>query len=136
MIGCRKGLFFVVFSFFIHAHIAFGQQVNWREEACVRNSLSEYIEAVKNREKVMGWRIQFFSTTDRRTMETTLKTLKQKYPGVPFTWIFKDPLYQVRAGAFLYKKDAAPLQHLLKKEFAGAFPIQDEIEVLELLYNH
>lgn len=102
----------------------------------MRNSLSEYIEAVKNREKVMGWRIQFFSTTDRRTMETTLKTLKQKYPGVPFTWIFKDPLYQVRAGAFLYKKDAAPLQHLLKKEFAGAFPIQDEIEVLELLYNH
>ena len=126
----------MILSFFLQLNGLFSQQVNWREESCVLNSLTNYKQTVKNRQKVMGWRVQFFSTTDRRTMEITLKALKQKYPEVPFTWVFKDPLYQIRAGAFLYKKDTAPLQHLLKKEFAGAFPIQDEVDMLQLLYNH
>lgn len=134
-----KYLFGVVAYFFLSFLFlseASAQQVSWNEEAAVRQTLKKYQDNLKQRQKVQGWRVQFFSTTDRRSMENTLRQLKARYPDLQFTWIYKEPLYQIRAGAFLYRKDAAPLQHILKKEFAGAFPVQDEIEILELLENN
>jgi hypothetical protein len=136
MIKYLSGVIAYLFLTFLHLPDVSGQQVTWNEEPAVRQTLKKYQDNLKQRQKVQGWRVQFFSTTDRRSMENTLRQLKTNYPDIRFTWVYKEPLYQIRAGAFLYRKDAAPLQHILKKEFAGAFPVQDEIEILELLENN
>jgi hypothetical protein len=136
MIKYLSGVIAYLFFTFLYLPGVSGQQVTWNEEPAVRQTLKKYQDNLKQRQKVQGWRVQFFSTTDRRSMENTLRQLKTNYPDIRFTWVYKEPLYQIRAGAFLYRKDAAPLQHILKKEFAGAFPVQDEIEILELLENN
>jgi hypothetical protein len=110
--------------------------IQWREEPVVEAAIQKYQSALKERTKINGWRVQFYSTTDRRNLDQTIKQLKSRYPGVSFTWVYVEPIYQIRAGAFQFRRDTAPLQHMLKKEFAGAFPVQDEIEVLELLDNY
>ncbi len=112
------------------------QRIIWKEESSVKKSLDEYKSILQQRTKVEGWRVQFYSTTDRRNMENTIKQLKNQYPDISFSWIYTEPFYQIRAGAFLYRKDTAPLQYLLKKEFAGAFPITDEIDIIDLLENN
>jgi hypothetical protein len=112
------------------------QRIIWNEEPNVKKTLDEYKSMLQQRTKIEGWRVQFYSTTDRRNMENTIKQLKRRFPGIKFTWIYTEPFYQIRAGAFLYRKDTLPLQNLLKKEFAGAFPITDEIDVLDLLENN
>jgi hypothetical protein len=131
--------FFIVVAFmmapFFNIDLS-AQRVIWKEEASVKKNLDEYKATLQQRRKVGGWRVQFYSTTDRRNMENTIKQLNKRFPDIKFTWIYTEPFYQIRAGAFLYRKDTAPLQHLLKKEFAGAFPIADEIDILDLLENN
>lgn len=112
------------------------QRIIWKEEPSVKKSLDEYKSILQQRSKVEGWRVQFYSTTDRRNMENTIRKLKNQYPDINFSWIYTEPFYQIRAGAFLYRKDTAPLQYLLKKEFAGAFPIADQIDIIDLLEHN
>lgn len=121
---------------FFNPVATYAQSILWVEEPAVKSHLSQYQDKLKKTTKVNGWRVQFYSTTDRRNMETTIRQLKNKYPGLKFSWVYVEPYYQIRAGAFLYRKDTASLQHLLKKDYAGAFPIQDEIDVLDLLENN
>ena len=86
--------------------------------------------------KLDGWRIQFYSTTDRRNMESTIRTLERKYPNVKFSWVYNSPYYQVRAGAFLSRKDLLRLQYALKRDYPGAFPVQDKIDIKELVETY
>jgi len=123
-------------SFFLLVGVASSQTVTVIEEPQVRKKLSEYENKSRSEKKIMGWRIQFYSTTDRRNMEQTIRRLKNKFPDIKFTWTYTEPFYQIKAGAFAYRKDSASLQHLLRKEFAGAFPVMEEIEKSELLENY
>ncbi len=111
------------------------QRVTFREEPAVKQMMDRFVNRNKTAIKVNGWRIQFYATTDRRNMENTIRKLKKQYPDVKFTWTFNDPYYQVRAGAYTTRQEAVPLQYALKREFPGAFPVTEEIEVKELLEN-
>jgi len=108
------------------------QSIVVNAERPVQNMRDRYIHNNSESKDFKGWRIQFYSTTDRRNMESTLRRLKSKYPGTTFTWVYDTPYYRLRAGAFRYRNDLLPLQHELKKEFPGAFPIEDQIESKEL----
>jgi hypothetical protein len=126
----------VFFCFCLFFGVASAQTVSFIEEPQVHTKLKEFEYNARSVKKIMGWRVQFYSTTDRRNMEQIIRKLKNKYPNIKFSWTYNEPFYQIKAGAFAYRKDTAPLQHLLRKEFAGAFPVQEEIETVELLENY
>lgn len=113
-----------------------GQSLRLVEEPAVQQLIDKYVLYNKSQKKIDGWRIQFFASTDRRTMESTLRRMKNAYPDVKFVWTFNEPFYHVKAGAFAQRVDAIPLQYVLKKEFPGAFPVREELDVLELLENN
>jgi hypothetical protein len=112
------------------------QSLRLVEEPAVQQLIDKYVQYNKSQKKIDGWRIQFFASTDRRTMESTLRRMKNAYPDVKFVWTFNEPFYHVKAGAYAQRVDAIPLQYVLKKEFPGAFPVREELEVLELLENN
>ncbi len=115
---------------------AYGQSLRLVEETAVQHLIDKYVQYNKSQKKIDGWRIQFFASTDRRTMESTLRRMKNAYPDIKFVWTFNEPFYHVKAGAYANRVDAIPLQYVLKKEFPGAFPVREELEVLELLENN
>lgn len=115
---------------------AYGQSLRLVEETAVQHLIDKYVQYNKSQKKIDGWRIQFFASTDRRTMESTLRRMKNAYPDIKFVWTFNEPFYHVKAGAYANRVDAIPLQYALKKEFPGAFPVREELEVLELLENN
>ncbi len=117
-------------------NMAQGQSVRLIEEPAVQQLIDKYVHNNKNQKKIEGWRIQFFASTDRRTMESTLKRMKNAYPEVKFVWTYNEPFYHVKAGAYAHRSDAIPLQYALKKEFPGAFPVREELDVAELLENN
>ena len=112
------------------------QAVNISAEKGIQEMRTMYLNQYLSESKRDGWRIQFYSTTDRRNMENTLRRLKNKYPNVKFSWVFNNPYYQVRAGAFLNRKESIPLQNELKKEFPGAFTVADQIDFSELTESY
>lgn len=115
---------------------AYGQSLRLVEETAVQQLIDKYVQYNKSQKKIDGWRIQFFASTDRRVMESTLRRMKNAYPDIKFVWTFNEPFYHVKAGAYANRVDAIPLQYVLKKEFPGAFPVREELEVLELLENN
>lgn len=130
-----KGVLFIGILVINLAEIQ-GQSLRFQEEPAVKQLVDRYIQSNKELKKIDGWRIQFFASTDRRTMEQTLRRMKQSYPDVKFVWTFNEPFYHVKAGAYAQRVDAIPLQYVLKKEFPGAFPVREELDVLELLENN
>jgi len=127
-------LFFVVLVSLISSDVT-SQTVAVNPERSIQQMRDKYINRNKADGEFNGWRIQFYSTTDRRNMENTLKRLKSAYPSVKFTWVYDTPYYRLRAGAFRYRSDLLPLQFELKKEFPGAFPIEDKIVPKKLSKN-
>jgi hypothetical protein len=127
----EKGLLIAVLS--ICWIVGSSQTARVVMETPVKRMFDRYVSTNGSIDKYDGWRIQFYSTTDRRNMENTIRRLKKQYPDVKFTWIYNEPFYQIRAGAFLRRSDALPLQFELKNEFPGAFPVADKIENIELL---
>lgn len=125
---CLIGLTFYTYS---HA-----QTVQMVLEPALQKMQDRYVRGHRTIEKKEGWRIQFYSSTDRRTMETTIRRMKSRYPDVKFTWIYTEPYYKARAGAFASRSEALPLLIDLKSEFPGAYPILDKIEKLELLESY
>jgi hypothetical protein len=121
---------------FFNSSAVQAQSLRLVEEPAVQHLIDKYVQYNKSQKKIDGWRIQFFASTDRRTMESTLRRMKNAYPDVKFVWTFNEPFYHVKAGAYAQRVDAIPLQYVLKKEFPGAFPVREELDVLELLENN
>lgn len=121
---------------FLNSSAVQAQSLRLVEEPAVQHLIDKYVQYNKSQKKIDGWRIQFFASTDRRTMESTLRRMKNAYPDVKFVWTFNEPFYHVKAGAYAQRVDAIPLQYVLKKEFPGAFPVREELDVLELLENN
>jgi hypothetical protein len=116
--------------------ILFSQQVELSAEKGVQDIKAYYQDYMNTKTEGTGWRIQFYSTTDRRNMESTIKRLRSNYPQIKFTWTYDNPFYRIRAGAFRYRQDAMPLLYEFKKEFPGAFPIEDKVDFRELIESY
>lgn len=107
------------------------QQVTVEYEPAIIELIEDLASYHKSKER-MGWRIQFYSTTDRRKMEQTIARLKKTHKNTTFSWTYNSPFYQLRAGTFAHKSDAKALLFALKREYPGAFLVQDKISVSDL----
>ncbi len=96
--------------------------------------MDKFVEQNKSQTSVKGWRIQILATNDRQRMETALRQFGNLYPSIPVDWLHAKPYYKVRAGAFATKRDALRTLYILKQDYPGAYPVQDnEIKPEELL---
>jgi hypothetical protein len=129
----KKNLFLLVFLFGAAITIN-AQSVTEKVDTRVGQLMERFINQNKSTTTVNGWRIQILATTDRQNMETSLRKFGNLYPSVPVDWLHTKPYYKVRAGAFATKRDALRTLYILKEDYPGAYPVQDnKIRPEELL---
>lgn len=107
------------------AQIVSAQKVSINEDPVISQMMKKFVEVNKQKKSVSGWRIQIYSTTDRRAMEETIKRFQQTYSYIPISWIHAKPYYQVRVGAFKTKLESLRLLSLIKEEYPEAYPVSD-----------
>ena len=84
-------------------------------------------------QEITGYRIQILATVDRRQMETVRHKFENLYPEYPIHTTHNDPYFQLKTGAFLTMQKAQAFLKMMQKEYPGAIPVTDEIEIDELL---
>ncbi|MEO1261366.1 MAG: SPOR domain-containing protein [Bacteroidota bacterium] len=126
IILCLSFLFSVVY---IHA-----QSITETVEPKVDQLMNRFIDKNKAQTTVNGWRIQILATTDRQNMENALRRFENLYPSIAVDWVHAKPYYKVQAGAFATKTEALRTLYILKPDYPGAYPVQDnKIRPEELL---
>ena len=96
--------------------------------------MTRFIGQNQSKTTVPGWRIQLLATNDRQNMETALRRFEDLYPSIPADWLHAKPYYKVRAGAFASKREALRTLYILRSDYPGAYPVQDnQIKPEELL---
>lgn len=128
----RKILLCLTFLFtfsYIHA-----QSITETVEPKVSDLMNRFVDDNKSMTTVSGWRIQILATTDRQNMESALRRFENLYPSIPVDWLHAKPYYKVQAGAFSTKREALRTLYILKPDYPGAYPVQDnKIRPEELL---
>lgn len=69
----------------------------------------------------------YFGTgsSGKNEAQKNLNNFKNKYPNIPATIVFEEPYFKVKVGNFSTKKDAEVFLHKIKKDFKGAFILEE-----------
>ena len=111
------------------SNISLGQSVNIYESPAITELITKYTNQFKYAKKIKGWRIQFYSTADRRIMEDTKMKMESKYPEEKVVWGFVDPYFHLKIGTFRDVYSAQEMLVELRKTYPGSFLTVDEIDV-------
>ncbi|MEP7321695.1 MAG: hypothetical protein ABI761_07235 [Saprospiraceae bacterium] len=104
------------------------------EETPVVSKLSDYFVQYNLRKSEWpGWRIQVFVSADRREMESTLSSFRNRFPQYYAKWSLNDPYYQIRAGIFIDYGEAMKNLQEIRKSFRSATLVADHIRREEVL---
>ncbi len=76
-------------------------------------------------EEVVGWRVQILATTDREKVMKTKTEFLRKFPQIKTDWDYVAPYYKLKAGAYLYKLEAANLRHRILGDYPNAYVTKD-----------
>ena len=101
------------------------QNVSETVEAKVSQLMQRFIDKNKAQTTVKGWRIQLMATNDRQNMENALRRFENLYPSIPVDWLHAKPYYKIRAGSFTTKREALRTLYILRSDYPGAYPVQD-----------
>ncbi len=131
----RNSLFFPLILATVLPAGLFGQgRIIEKTEPAVTVLLENFIESNKSVTAVRGWRVQIMATTDRQRIDEVVGQFTALYPDIPIDWIHTKPYYKVRVGAYQTKREALRMLYLLKSNYPGAYPVQDDhIKPEELL---
>ncbi|MDQ3140664.1 MAG: hypothetical protein M3Q56_00280 [Bacteroidota bacterium] len=122
----------LLIAFLWFTNLAYSQQtIVIHEEPGITNLMEQYKRINRSISHVSGWRITVINTADRRAMEEA-KTNFNRYFSYRTKWEYKEPYYQLKAGAFISRNEANGVLESVKKKFPGAFLSIDKIPYDEL----
>ena len=130
----KKILFIVPLLLVLTCSITFSQSITEKVDPKVAQLMQRFVDQNKSQTTLNGWRIQLLATNDRQNMENALRRFENLYPSIPVDWLHAKPYYKIRAGAFANKREALRTLYILKTDYPGAYPVQDnQIRPEELL---
>lgn len=122
-------LLFIISSYTIKA-----QEVVITEEPSISALMEKFIEWNAEKDYVDGWRIQIINTDDRRLMEKTIASFKNRYPYIGnINWEQVSPYYKVKVGGFGSKIKAQAFLAEVRQYFPSAITVWEKIKEKELL---
>ena len=77
----------------------------------------------------MGYRVQFFSGSNRKSAYSAQAQLQQQYPGLRTYITYSEPNFKVRAGDFRTRLEAEKLMQELRPAFPSLFIISEKINL-------
>lgn len=125
-------LFFI--CFFLSATLIKAQEVIITEEPSISALMEKFIEWNAEKDYIDGWRIQIINTDDRRLMEKTIASFKNRYPYIGnVNWEQVSPYYKVKVGSFGSKIKAQAFLSEVRQYFPSAITVWEKIKEKELL---
>lgn len=103
------------------------------EDPDVTQLMERFVQHNRLHQKVRGWRVQVFVTTNRRQIESERQRFRELFPDYRVEFSHDDPFYHLKSGAFLTQSAARPFLYAIRTEFPGAFAVADDIDVSEVL---
>ncbi len=97
-----------------------------------QDTVSDSVKQEKQEKRVIkdGFRVQVMVTNSRNTALSLKKILKQKFNNYEIYLIYKKPLYKIRIGDFLDKKEAERLRRrLIANGYKDSWVVSDEVVV-------
>lgn len=124
-------LFFLIFLF--AAEWSNAQEVLFVETTHIQKAMQEYQERFQSDTEVMGYRIQYLFTTDRREMENIERKFVQTYSHIPHEWEHDPPYYRLYAGSFVVRSNAMQLLAQIREKFPEALLINAIVPIDKVL---
>lgn len=122
------------FLLFIATYSIKAQEVIITEEPSISALMEKFIEWNAEKDYVDGWRIQIINTDDRRLMEKTIASFKNRYPYIGnVNWEQVSPYYKVKVGGFGSKIKAQAFLAEVRQYFPSAITVWEKIKEKELL---
>ena len=76
-----------------------------------------------------GYRVQFFSGSNRKDAYNAQARLQRDYPELRTYILYSEPNFKVKAGDFKNRLDATRLMEQLRKQFTSLFIIPEKINL-------
>ncbi len=105
--------------------------LNIKQDPRVEKLLSWHIENNKVTNKIEGYRVEIFFSSDADAKENALKKKVEFlsiYPDYPVHVIYVSPNFRVRVGDFRTKNEALKLYKEIKNTYPVAFIVADQID--------
>jgi hypothetical protein len=94
----------------------------------------KYENILKTKNGVEGWRVQLlFKAKQKEIMQLKIDFINL-YPEIPAYLEYDAPYYRVRVGNFRTKLEAIKIKHQINKNFPGAYPVPEIINLSQLKY--
>lgn len=111
-----------------------GQEITRNEEPSITALMEKFIAWNTEKDWINGWRIQIISTDDRRLMEKTLSSFKNRYPNISSVhWEQLSPYYRIKVGAFSSKLKAQAFLAEVRSHYPSAIIVWEQIKKTELV---
>lgn len=123
----------IVFAVFLALNLNGQNSIQVQEDPRITSLMDQYLRNNRTITQISGWRVTVISTTDRRVMEKTKAEFQNNF-NLSTRWEYKEPYYQLKAGAFLNRADATAALESVKKKFSTAFISLDKIPYEEFKY--
>ena len=81
------------------------------------------------KEKIKGYRVQIHFGPERAKAQEIKTKFTTQYPDIPAYLDYYQPYYKIRVGDFKTKLEAYKLLQDITGDFAGAFIVNDDIEL-------
>ena len=120
-----KNLFLLLFFILVKTATGVAQEIQLNEPPIVTKMTERWAELNRAAPGIEGWRVQLFSSTDRKKVEEAKTAFLQNYPTVPCDWVQEKPYYKLRAGAFVTKFETMRLIRDLQADYPGAYATKD-----------
>ena len=92
----------------------------------------KYENILKAKNGVEGWRVQLlFKAKQKEIMQLKIDFINL-YPEIPAYLEYDAPYYRVRVGNFITKIEAIKIKHQISKNFPGAYPVPEIINLSQL----
>lgn len=102
-------------------------QVEWRLSPTLQNLYEKVLETYRTATTLPGYRVQVIATPNRTLADSVRIYLMENFPELPVYRFYEMPIYKVRVGDFLERRDAEQWLEAHRKEFPGAFVVPDQV---------
>lgn len=102
-------------------------QVEWRTSPTVQALYDKVLQQNRTAITVPGYRIQLLTTSVRAEADSVRFFLMENFSELPLYMLYEAPLYKLRVGDFLDRKEAALWLERYQRMFPGAFIVPDKV---------
>lgn len=102
-------------------------QAEWHPSPTAQNLYEKVLTAFRTATTLPGYRIQILTTERRAEADSVRFFVMENFPELSVYRLYETPVYKIRVGDFLDKREAEQWVSRLYLYFPGAFVVPDKI---------